>query len=156
MSKGNLPLQADHNPNDPEEHAVWALRNLPTIAGVGAITHSGFLRQWSKHLWKAGFRHTDWLRNLADEDGNIHVSKLPEQEIKFMPAFRGPTHTYNNAAQWVGKDAPEPKPFVVPNVARMTQQEQYALLYQLEQAGVRLPEQFKRDTAQVEGNPRGR
>lgn len=152
-----IPSQAEHNPNDPEQHVLWALRNLPTIAGVGAITHPAFLKQWSKHLWQAGFRHMDWIRALADEHGNIHVSKLPEQTIKFQAAFRGPGHHYNNAARWANMDTPDPQPFKIPNVESMTDQEKYALLYQLDQQGVRMPKQFKRDTAQVEGeNPRGR
>jgi hypothetical protein len=151
-----IPYQEDHDPESPEQHVVWALRQLPMIAGIGAITNPAFLRGWSKHLWQAGFRHVDWIRKLADEDGNIHVSKLPEQEIKFQHAFRGPQHGYNNAARWVGKDTPEPKPFVVPNIEQMTHQEKYALLYQLDAAGVRIPQQIKRDTAEVEGSPRGR
>ena len=146
-----IPTQAEHNPNDPEQHVLWALRNLPTIAGVGAITHPAFLKQWSKHLWQAGFRHTDWIRALADEDGNIHVSKLPEQTIKFQPAFRGPGHNYNNAARWAKMDTPDPEPFKIPNIENMTDQEKYALLYQLDQQGVRMPKRFQRDTAQVEG-----
>jgi len=150
--KQGIPSQAEHNPDSPEEHFLWALRNLPTVGAVGAVTHSGFLRAWSKHLWKLGFRHRDWLANLADADGNIHVSKLPKQELKFQPAFRGPGHQYNNAAQWVRHDAPEPKPFVVPNIAQLTQQEQYALAIQLDQAGIRLPKELQRDTAAVEGN----
>lgn len=151
-----IPTQAEHNPSEPEEHVVWALRNLPMIAGVGAITHPGFLKSWSKHLWQAGFRHVDWIRKLADENGNIHVSKLPEQTIKFQPAFRGPGHLYNNAARWVGTDVPDPEAFRVVNIDKMTDQENWALLYQLEQRGFRIPKQIKRDTAQVEGEkPRG-
>ena len=147
-----IPSQEDHNPNLPEEHVVWALRNLPTIAGVGAITHPAFLKQWSKHLWQAGFRHVDWIRKLADEDGNIHVSKLPEQEIKHQPPFRGPGHGYNNAAYWVGKDTPKPEPFRVPNIRGMTDQENWALAYQLDQAGYRFQKPIERDTARVEGD----
>lgn len=151
-----IPTQAEANHNEPEQHVLWALRNLPTIAGVGAITHPAFLKSWSKHLWQAGFRHVDWIRKLADEEGNIHVSKLPEQTIKFQAAFRGPGHHYNNAARWVGKDVPEPEAFRVVNVQQMTDQEKYALLYQLDRAGVRMPTQIKRDTARVEGeSPHG-
>lgn len=149
-----IPSQQEHDPNDPEQHVLWALRNLPTIAGVGAITHPAFLKGWSKHLWEAGFRHVDWLRKLANEDGFIHVDQLPEQTIKFQPAFRGPGHTYNNAARWVAHDTPDPEPFRIPNVAQMTDQEKYALLYQLDAQGVRMPNIPKRDTASVEGENR--
>jgi len=132
--------QKECNPGDPEEHFLWALRNLPSFAGSGTLTHSGFLRRWSKHLWEAGFAHRDYLASLADEDGNIHVSKLPVQQIRFQEAFRGPHHQYNNAARWVRADEPEPEVFVVPNIQEMTTQEKYALAYQLKQEGVVIPD----------------
>lgn len=122
--------------NNPEEHALWALRNLPSFAGSGVVTHSGFLRLWSKHLWEVGFRHVDWLRSLADEDGNIHVSKLPAQQKRFQEAFRGPHHTYNNAARWVGMNEPDPEPMRIPNIQDLTIQEKHALLYQFQAAGL--------------------
>jgi len=130
-----IPSQEDHNPNDPRQHVAWALRNLPMIAGVGAITHPGYLFGWSEHLWRAGFRHVDWIRGLADENGNIHVSQLPEQEIKFQPAFRGQRHDANNAARWVDKDTPDPKPVVIPDITKFTEQENLAMLRQFEEHG---------------------
>ena len=64
--------------SNPQEHFLWALRNLPSFAGTGMVTHSGFLRKWSDHLWHCGFAHRDYLAGLADSDGNIHVSQLPK------------------------------------------------------------------------------
>lgn len=132
----SIPSQGEHNKNDPRQHAAWALRNLPMVAGVGAITNPAYLADWSEHLWKCGFRHVDWLRELADEDGNIHVSKLPEQEIKFQPAFRGQRHYLNHAARWVGKDEPDPQPVRIPDIRKLTQQENEALLMQFRAAGM--------------------
>lgn len=106
------------------------------FAGSGLVTHTGFLRKWSEHHWRAGFRHRDYIASLADENGNIHISKLPEQEIFFREAFRGPHHQYNNAARWVTKDELEPEPYAVPDIREMTAQEQHALLYQFEQLGM--------------------
>lgn len=131
-----IPSQEDHNPEDPKQHAVWALRNLPMVAGVGAITHPGYLTGWSEHLWNCGFRHTDWLRALADEQGNIHVSQLPEQVIKFQPAFRGQRHDMNHAARWVKADAPDPEPVRIPDIRKLTQQENEAMLQQYRAAGM--------------------
>lgn len=122
--------------NKPDEHALWALRHLPSFAGAGVVTNSGFLRLWSKHLWEVGFRHVDWLKRLADEDGNIHVSKLPQQQIRFQEAFRGPHHSYNNAARWVRMDEPDPQPVRIPNIEALTIQEKHALLYQFQAAGM--------------------
>lgn len=131
----SIPSQESHDPSDPRQHAAWALRNLPMVAGVGAITHPEYLADWSEHLWKVGFRHVDALRALADENGNIHVSQLPEQTIKFQPAFRGQRHDANNAARWVGMDEEAPKPVVIPNIRQLTDQENKAMLQQYERDG---------------------
>lgn len=131
-----IPSQEEHDPNDPKQHVAWALRNLPMIAGVGAITHPGYLAGWSEHLWKCGFRHMDYLRVLADEDGMIHVSQLPEQEIKFQPPFRGQRSDFNNAARWVGLDEPAPVVYRIPDINKLTQQENEAMLMQYRAAGM--------------------
>ncbi|BBC53832.1 putative minor tail protein [Mycobacterium phage PP] len=132
----SIPSQQSHDPEDPRQHVIWALRNLPMVAGVGAITHPGYLADWSEHLYKCGFRHVDWLRGLADEDGNIHVSQLPEQVLKFQPAFRGQRHDMNNAARWAEKDAPEPKPVRIPDIRKLTDQENQAMIRQYREAGM--------------------
>lgn len=131
-----IPSQRDTDFYDPEQHFAWALRNLPAFAGSGMITHPGFLREWSKHLWACGFAHRDYLASLADNDGNIHVSKLPKQTIKFQPAMRGPRHGYNNAAHWVPVDTPDPKPVNLPDIRQLTIQENEMMLAQYRAAGM--------------------
>ena len=122
--------------DNPEEHALWALRNLPTPFGSGTVTNSGFLRMWSEHLWKAGFRHVSWLAELADDNGNIHVSRLPKQMIKFQEAVKGPRHTYNNAACWVPIEAKDPAPTQIMDMSKVTLLEQKIYAEQLRQLGV--------------------
>lgn len=136
VSMKPIPSQEETDWNVPEEHFLWAMRSMPSFAGAGCITHSGFLRTWSKHLWDAGFCHRDYLEGLADEDGNIHISRIPHQTIKFQEAFRGPHHTYNNAARWVSEDTPDPAPVIIPNLREHTIQEKYALAYQLKEEGI--------------------
>lgn len=131
-----IPTQEEVNLDNPEEHFLWALRNLPMIAGAGMVTHPGFLRQWSAHLWSCGFAHRDWLVGLADEDGNIHVSKLPKQSIKFQQPVRGPWHGYNNAARWVPQSAPDSQVVNIPDIRQLTIQENEALLSQYRDAGM--------------------
>lgn len=131
----SIPSQETHDPNDPRQHAIWALRNLPMVAGVGAITHPAYLADWSEHLWKVGFRHVDWIRGLADEDGNIHVSQLPDQMIKFQLPFRGQRHDMNNAARWAEVDAPDPEPVRIPDIRQLTEQENRAMIAQYERDG---------------------
>ena len=126
----SLPTQETVDWTNPEEHFAWALRNMPTIAGTGAVTHPGFLRQWSKHLVDVGAVHVDYLRKLADEDGNIHVSRLPKQRIRWQSPFRGPKNQYNNAARWVADDTPPPEPMRLPAIQELTQQENMAMIQQ--------------------------
>lgn len=144
-----IPTQENHNPKDPRQHAVWALRNLPMVAGVGAITHPSYLADWSEHLWKCGFAHRDYLAGLADEDGNIHVSQLPRQVIRFQQPFRGQRSDYNNAARWVGKDEKDPEPIRIPNIRQLTDQENQAMIKQYRDAGMIPDEAIRPSVAEV-------
>jgi hypothetical protein len=131
-----IPSQETADMDNPQEHLLWALRNMPAFAGAGMVTHPGFLRAWSEHLWQCGFRHVDWLRGLADENGMIHVSKLPKQMVKFQEPIRGPRHGYNNAARWVPVDAVDPEPMYLPDIRELTIQENEAMLQQYRDAGM--------------------
>lgn len=122
--------------NNPQEHLLWALRSMPAFAGAGMVTHPGFLRAWSEHLFNCGFRHVGWLADQADENGMIHVKNLPKQMVKFQPAVRGPRHGYNNAARWVSVDTPDPEPIHLPDIRQLTIQENEAMLGQYRDAGM--------------------
>ena len=122
--------------NNPQEHLLWALKNMPAFAGAGMVTHPGFLRAWSEHLWQCGFRHVSWLADLADENGMIHVSKLPKQMLKFQEAPRGPRHGYNNATRWVPVGTPDHEPMRIPDIRELTIQENEAMLSQYRDAGM--------------------
>lgn len=131
-----IPSQEEVNFHNPEEHFSWAMKMMPTFAGIGAVTHPGFLRQWSKHLWDCGFAHRDYLEGLADKDGMIHVSKLPKQRIKLQKALRGPRHVYNNSAVWVPYDSTEPPKMRIPDIKELTAEENEAMLNQYRSAGL--------------------
>lgn len=131
-----IPLQNEVDWNDPQQHFSWALRAMPVFAGAGMVTHPGFLWAWSEHLWNCGFAHRDYLESLADENGMVHVSKLPRQIIKFQPAPRGPRHGYNNAARWVPVETPDPEPMRIPDINQLTIQENEAMLDQYRSAGM--------------------
>ena len=131
-----IPTQEQADLDNPEEHFLWVLRNMPSAAGTGMVTHPSFLRTWSKHLVDAGCIHRDALIKLADENGNIHISQLPEQKIKFQQAMRGPSHIYNNAARWVGKDTPDPEPMHLQDIKTLTTQEQHVMAKQLIDEGI--------------------
>ncbi|WP_066901071.1 phage gene 29 protein family protein [Mycolicibacterium houstonense] len=115
---------------DPKKALAWALVGLPhPNGGSNQVTHPAIIEAWSEHLVRVGLLHVDQVRALADADGNIHVSKLPKQELKYQPAVRGPRGTpYNPAARWVPMDTPEPPKFRIQDPRTMTQQEREAQL----------------------------
>lgn len=131
-----IPEQEDVDWKDPEQHFSWALRNMPMVAGNGGVTHPGIIKTWSTHLSECGFAHRDYLEGLADEDGKIHVSQLPRQTKKFQKAIRGPYSHYNNASRWVTPDTPDPKPQRLPDIHKLTQQEQQVMVQQFRAAGL--------------------
>jgi Protein of unknown function (DUF2744) len=141
--------------SQPDQHFTWALRNMPTGPDSGAIVYPGFLRQWSEHLWRCGFAHRDYLEGLADENGNIHVSQLPQQEIRYQKPFRGPHHHYNNAARWVAMDTPEPEPVRIPDIRELTIQENQAMLAQYRRDGWLKDGRPMPSQAEVMGEPDG-
>ena len=130
-----IPSQEEADFGDPAEHLAWAMRSMPILAGIGGVIHPVIIRGWSEHLHAAGFRHVDAIAELADEDGNIHVSKLPKQTIKHQHAVRGPRHPLNNAATWVSMDTPAPPPMNIPDITLLTPHERAALLDQFKAVG---------------------
>lgn len=145
-----LPQQHTTDLTKPEDHLIWALQNMPVIAGTGAVTHPAVLKEWAKHLWEAGVAHRDYLESLADEDGYIHVSQLPQQKKKLAPPMRGPRHGFNNASRWVEMGARTPAPMVVQDPRILTAQEQEAQLSVYRELGL-IPSQAPgRDAASVE------
>lgn len=99
-----IPTQSQADMDDPEEHVVWALVHLPNVGGVVQVTHPMILRAWSKHLVECGFVWAPGLAELADENGMIHVSQLPAQQIKHQPPHEGrgiSTTTQRTGFRWI-------------------------------------------------------
>ncbi|AER48119.1 hypothetical protein PBI_RUFUS_29 [Mycobacterium phage Rufus] len=131
------PLTQEHaDPDKPEEALAWAFWGLPHPSGGHSLSNPVMAKYWSKHFTELGIVHVDSLRRLADESGNIHVSKLPQQTKKFQAPARGPRSHYNPAAQWVPSDTPEPPKFRVQDPRTLTQQEQQAQLDIYKQMGL--------------------
>lgn len=124
------------NWNNPAEHFAWALKFLPTANQIPMLMPPEFVPLWSQHLVDCGFAHRDYLASLADEDGNIHVSKLPPQRIKLRPPERGPRHNLNNAWQWVPVSEPDPEPMNIPDIRELQPNEVEAMVQQFRDAGV--------------------
>lgn len=122
---------------------------MPTYSGIGMVTNFGFLKAWARHLWRAGVCHRSYLEGLADENGMIHVSQLPKEQIRWQAPFRGDHHQYNNAARWVEVNDKDPEPFVVQDPRELTIQEREAQLHIYEQMGYQKREIRKPTQAQV-------
>lgn len=128
-----IPTQEECNPDDPEEHFLWALKNLPGVFGVGQIVHPSILRQWSEHLVKCGFIHVDSVKKLANKNGTVSVKKLPEQQIEWHPPL-GPRHEFNRG-DWVPVGTPKPEPTHLPDIRQWGPVENQIMLDQYRRAG---------------------
>lgn len=125
----NIPTQDVCDPENPEEHALWALVHLPQV-GAPLLLHPSVLRDWSKHLWDLGFRHDPEL-----------------QTLKFQRPFAGRQSPFNGATGWVPTGTPDPDIRVLPDIHSLTVEENAAMLAQYERAGM-IPEPTEaRDTA---------
>ena len=89
MEDDKLPVQADCNPENPEEFAVWAMVGIPGMKGAPLPFPVKYLRQVSRRLWDAGFRHH------------------PEcQTIKYKRPSANDPHWLTNPGSWVPIDEP--------------------------------------------------
>ncbi|AEV52097.1 hypothetical protein [Rhodococcus phage RGL3] len=141
-----IPNQSQCDMTDPRQHFLWGLKNWPTVGGGPEITHRKILEDRSEHLWNCGFVWGPYLASLADENGYIHVSCLPQQNQKYLPPFRGGDHDFN-PGRWVPMDAPEPvKPRTVP-VAKLTQDEVAQQIAEFRALGYLKDEPVQQDTA---------
>ena len=88
-----------------------------------------------QHLEKCGLAWGPDLAKLADENGNIHVSQLPTQQIKQLPPEYGPDIWVNQTGEWVpiATDEP-PKPEKVVDLSDLTDEQ--AELVKADQAAI--------------------
>lgn len=99
-----IPLQQDCNPNDPEEHALWALVCLPGMENQAAmLLPPPTLKMWSKRLHQLGFRHNPDL-----------------QELKYVPPQGGEHWLDSAAGYWVPIDQPLPPEITAPDTSHLT------------------------------------
>lgn len=110
-----IPLQSNTNPADPEEHALWALVGLPGPGSHAPLILPGaIMRQWSAHLFKAGFRHHPEL-----------------QEIKYVPPSGETNWISGNAGRWAPIDEELPPEITAPAVDHLSLDEKRILLEKL-------------------------
>lgn len=67
-----LPTQDKCDMGKPDEHFLWALLNIGDSIGAPLLVPEAILREWSKHLYLAGFRHDSGKQEIwyeAPRDG---------------------------------------------------------------------------------------
>ena len=68
-----IPLQKDMDPSNPEEHLLWAFVNIGERIGAPLLLPEKYMREFSRHLYRAGFRHCDdkqeiWYKPPGEND----------------------------------------------------------------------------------------
>lgn len=117
----------------PHRWLRW-LRGIPMANGHPTNWQINDAQAMCDHLEKAGFARGPELAALANEDGYIHVSQLPVQQIKQLPPEHGPDIWVNPTGKWVPVDEPDPEPARVLDLTELTDEQADAL--KLEQAEV--------------------
>lgn len=84
-----IPLQSEMDFSDPEEHLLWGLVNMGERIGAPLLMPEKFMREFSKHLYRCGFRH----------DRSV-------QEIWYKPPGEGDSIWHGTGGKWL--DGPEP------------------------------------------------
>ncbi|WP_277835248.1 phage gene 29 protein family protein [Speluncibacter jeojiensis] len=149
-----LPTLDTCDPDDPRDAFQWALVALPFGPGQGMTMHHDTRGDWSKHFHDLAFVHGPSLAKLADENGMIHVSQLPEQKIKYRAPWRGQQHALNASGSWVPINDDDPEPPPIPNMAEYTAHEQEVVAEQLRYTGVVKDKPPAVDLAKVAMPPR--
>lgn len=144
-----IPTLENCDPNDPEQVLQWIAVQLP-FAGKQEYTPSPEQRAaWSKRWDSLAIVYAPSLAKLADENGNIHVSQLPQPKLKLRVPYRGQQHYLNGAMQWVDIDEPEVSPVQLPDMAEYTPHERAFMVEDLRYHGAVKSDEPKMDTAVV-------
>lgn len=114
-----IPRQSECDPENPEEHALWALVCPPVVGQSPMLIPTFVAKKLSKALWDAGFRHNPEL-----------------QRRKFQRPHRGQQHGLNGTGRWVPMDHADPDPVILPNLGEMTVAEREAVMAQARALGM--------------------
>jgi len=139
--------------DDPEVKNQWALVALPFFGTTPHTVEPQLRPEWSKHFDDLGYVWAPRLAELADENGNIHVSQLPTQKLKLRAPHRGQQHVLNNSSAWVDVNDPDPDPVMLPDMSAFTRHEQEVVAEQLRYHGVVREDMPEPEVAEVVSTP---
>ncbi|MGV9744584.1 phage gene 29 protein family protein [Rhodococcus zopfii] len=148
----HVPTVDDCDRNEPTQKFQFMFVALPFIGDTPFTPQDELLEKWSKRADDIGMAYGPHLAELADENGMIHVSQLPQPKIKLLKPNRGPDHTLN-VTGWVGIDEPEPGPVVIPDMGPHTPHEREIVAEQLRYFGTIPTEKPALETAQENLGP---
>lgn len=84
-----IPLQHEMDMTNPEEHVLWALVNMGERIGAPLLLPESFMREFSKHIYRCGFRHCD-----------------DKQEIYYKPPTEDATLFEGIGGEWIEANEP--------------------------------------------------
>lgn len=149
----HVPTFDNCDRNDPTQKFQPLFVALPFIGDQTFTPQDEILEKWSKRADDVGMVYGPHLAELADENGMIHVSQLPQPKVKLLTPRRGPDHTLNGAAGWVDVNEPDPDPVIIPDVGVYTRHEQEIIAEQLRYHGVLPTEKPQVQTAKENLGP---
>lgn len=135
-----IPTQSTCDWNDPSQAMVWASMYIPVLGRSPMVFPRIIAEKLSEHYTACGYVHVDQVAALADENGYVHVSQLPEQKQKLVRPYRGQQHELNPMGRWASMDEIEPEPVVIQDPAAMTVHEREAQVERLRYLGYRVNE----------------
>ncbi|MFC8182395.1 DUF2744 domain-containing protein [Rhodococcus sp. NPDC057297] len=126
---------------DPKVRHQWAFPQCIPFGPKSLVSPDGDMFQvLSERVEETGYMHVSELAALADEDGNIHVSKLRGQTKKFILPAMGQHHTLNNSGRWADMDEPDTVAMVSQDMDMYTTEQNENHFQQLLEKGFRPPE----------------
>ena len=125
----------------PDEVFLYELQAIPLVGRSPFTPPLEWSKAISKHLVEScGLLPTRLLEALADGDGKIDVSQLPQPARKLFRPYRGEQSRFNNAAQWIPVAQEEPEPVRIQDPAEMTVREREAQVERLRYLGYKVNE----------------
>jgi hypothetical protein len=121
--------------SDPKQKYQWAFADWPYLGTQGYTPAEEIRETYSERLDALAFVHAPALAALADENGNIHVSQLPEMKLKLRMPYRGQQHATNGLLKWVDLDDEDPEPVMIQDPAELTVHEQMVQVERLRFTG---------------------
>jgi hypothetical protein len=126
--------------DDPKKRHQWVLVASMVYGQARYTPDDDSLEEMSERIHDSGYMHISELGQLADADGNIHISRLRPQTKKLRLPSMGQHHTLNNTSSWVDMSEPDAVAMVAQDMDVFTTEQNQAHFDQLLEKGFKPPE----------------